>query len=476
MNTEQFIDLSNKTHNNRYSYEHSVFVNWRSKIVVTCAEHGPFETQAFTHAKQATGCKKCGLRKIGDLSRKTTEQFIKEAIAKHGDRYDYSKVQYVRAHGKVIIICKIHGEFSQKARQHLSGYNCPFCALRKFEDKLQHFLTKAKIRHGDEYNYDKVCFIDSKTPIEIECKKHGVFCQRPYLHYAGHGCPRCPSFTSAPQQEIIDFVSCFASDITTNDRTIIAPYELDIIINNKLAIEFNGNYYHSYNYLESTEQRRYHQNKFKRCLDNGLRLIQIAEYEWIFKKEIVKSILTNALCGSASIYARNCDIIEINNNQHREFMDSNHIYGGKDISVCYGLRADNMIIQMMSFTRLDKNSKWEIARLASCRNMTVVGGASKLYKHFLRQYKPSVVVTYADCRFSVGKVYEYLGFKSCGITSPNYVYIKNKQWWRRQSFQKHKLPKILSIFDPLLTEAENMFINGYRRMWDAGHHKFIAEY
>ena len=128
----------------------------------------------------------------------------------------------------------------------------------------------------------------------------------------------------------------------------------------------------------------------------------------------------------------------------------------------------------MSFNKHPKY-QWEITRFANKLNMTVVGGASKLFKHFLREHNPDQILTYADRRYSNGNLYKKLGFKLDGITQPNYIYIKNKKIFSRQQFQKHKLKDKLEDFNPLLTEAENMFNNGYRRMWDAGNYRFLLK-
>lgn len=129
------------------------------------------------------------------MRKKTTAEFIQEAIQIHGNKYDYSKVNYTGTHYKVCIICPIHGEFQQYPSDHLHGSGCPYCGnLKKGstkKDSKETFIKKSQLIHGDKYNYGKVNYINSKTLVEIICSKHGSFQQRPNDHLNGCGCPKC---------------------------------------------------------------------------------------------------------------------------------------------------------------------------------------------------------------------------------------------------------------------------------------------
>ena len=127
------------------------------------------------------------------------QNFIEKAIKIHGDKYDYSKVEYNHSKEKVCIICPIHGEFWQTPDSHLQGCGCPQCANKKRWDKrpkmtTEEFIKKAKEIHGDKYDYSKTKYVDSSTKLCIICPKHGEFYQLPNLHigkYNKHGCPKC---------------------------------------------------------------------------------------------------------------------------------------------------------------------------------------------------------------------------------------------------------------------------------------------
>jgi hypothetical protein len=122
--------------------------------------------------------------------RKTTEEFIAEAKAVHGDKYDYSKVNYKSAHSKVTIVCSEHGEFEQTPSSHThNGRKCKKCAdTAKTTDQ---FITEAKSVHGDRYDYSKVVYKTAKLDVIITCKVHGDFKQRSGRHLSGRGCRKC---------------------------------------------------------------------------------------------------------------------------------------------------------------------------------------------------------------------------------------------------------------------------------------------
>ena len=344
-----------------------------------------------------------------------------------------------------------------------------------FEKRIskEEFLKRANKIYDNKYDYSKIDYKSYYDPIIIICKKHGEFKQIPRNHLKYNGCSSCILTQSHLQNEIYEFVNGLNSEIMSNDRNIIYPYELDIYIKNKsMAIEVNGMYWHSFNHIETTKERNRHTIKCDLCQKKEIQLVQINEYEWRNKKNIVKSILKSKLGISNRIYARKCKIKEVTSKEHFEFMNENHIQGGKGYNVAYGLEHNNKLVAVMSFNKHNKY-EWEITRFANKLNTTVVGGASRLFKRFLKEQNPNQILTYADRRYSDGNLYKTLGFKLDGVTKPNYCYIRGINHFSRQQFMKHKLKSKLKKFNSALTEAENMFNNGYRRMWDAGNYRFL---
>ena len=235
--------------------------------------------------------------------------------------------------------------------------------------------------------------------------------------------------------------------------------ELDIVIPEiKLAIEFDGNYWHSDKFKQ---EKNYHLNKTIECEKMGYRLIHIFEHEWIKKQDIVKAKLKSIFNrDQQSIYARKCVIKEITSKEKNEFLNKTHIQGEDKSNVKLGLYNNDELVAVMTFckSRFNKNFEWELSRFSSSKH--VIGGASKLLKYFERVYKPKSLITYADRRFSQGKLYFMLGFTFDHFSSPNYFYCdQNLKIYSRIHCQKHKLKDILKNFDESLSENENMALN-----------------
>jgi len=120
----------------------------------------------------------------------TTEEFIKKAKSVHGDKYDYSKVDYVNNSTKISINCPIHGEFEQRPNDHLSGKGCSKCS-GVCKSTTEEFILKVKAIHGNKYDYSKVDYANAHKKVIIICPKHGEFKQEPNSHLRSVGCPKC---------------------------------------------------------------------------------------------------------------------------------------------------------------------------------------------------------------------------------------------------------------------------------------------
>lgn len=188
LTTEEFIKRANTVHGGKYDYSKVNYVNNHTKVTIICPIHGEFKQNMINHINGKQGCPICGGTK-----KLTTEEFIKKSKRNFGDKYDYSKVNYVNNRTRVTIICPEHGEFEQTPRDHLSNkIGCPKCGgTEKLTTKI--FIEKAKIKHGDKYEYSKVNYINSHEKVTITCLKHGDFYQRPNDHLSGYGCPKCRS-------------------------------------------------------------------------------------------------------------------------------------------------------------------------------------------------------------------------------------------------------------------------------------------
>lgn len=468
LNKKDVIDKLNKIYNNKYDYSLLHFNSTKNKIKVICPEHGEFEKTLEKHLYSNQGCPKCSGYKMDK------DKFIKKASIIHNNKYDYSKVEEVRKKDRIKIICPEHGEFEQTVDNHLQGKGCAKCANNTKKD-IYSFVEKAKIIHGLEYDYSKSHYDGLSNKVEILCKEHGSFFQTPINHLRGTICPKCSKkiIISKSEEEINTFLAKYTK-VETSNRDILSGKELDIYLPElKLAIEFNGLYWHSYDRLELKEEKERHLYKTEECEKQGIQLIHINEDEWLFKKQIVKSILSHKLGNSRNrIYARKCKVKEIDPSDYNKFCEVNHIQGKRNSKIKLGLFYDSELLSVMGFN-IHSKYQWELIRYCQKQNCSVIGGASKIWKYFIKNYKPDSILSFCDRRWSDGRIYHKLGMKMIELTPPNYKYVKNKQFLSRLQCQKHKLSRLLDFFDHNKTEYENMFINGYRRIWDCGNYKFV---
>ena len=183
--TNIFLEKAIKIHGDTYDYSQTIYENNKTKVKIICKKHGPFDVLPSAHLK-GNKCIKCA-----GVCLFTTKEFIEKAIEKHGDKYDYSNVDYINAKTKVEIICKIHGKFLQNPDSHLRGQNCPKCSKRSYAYTRQEWIDIASEKHGDKYDYSKVDYVNSDTKVNIICKIHGEFMQKPANHSQGQNCPKC---------------------------------------------------------------------------------------------------------------------------------------------------------------------------------------------------------------------------------------------------------------------------------------------
>jgi hypothetical protein len=218
----------------------------------------------------------------------TTAEFKEKAIAVHGNRYDYSKVEYKGTHDKVIIICPEHGEFEQTPNKHLRGQGCPKCHYKRLSDAFtkdkDQFIKDAIKVHGNKYDYSKVEYVNNKTKVCIICPKHGEFWQEPYSHLRGKGCPVC--FESKGENEVSTILDkrgvvykrqlAIESDVNTYGYLYVDFYLPDY----NTIIEFNGKQHYMCveglgGKLAFDKQKARDEELRQYCKDHNIKLIEI---------------------------------------------------------------------------------------------------------------------------------------------------------------------------------------------------------
>lgn len=199
--TEEFIDKAKAIHGNKYDYSRVAYVDSVTPVSIVCPDHGEFKQRPAGHLS-GKGCPGCAYEKVRSALSDTRDSFISKARKAHGEKYDYSFVEYKGSDIPVRIICPIHGEFCQTPHTHVGGKGCPICGRIKSDENrkkgLQYFLDQAHAVHGDKYDYSKVDLKTRKEKVCIICQIHGEFWQEPYNHTVqGQGCPQCARESNA---------------------------------------------------------------------------------------------------------------------------------------------------------------------------------------------------------------------------------------------------------------------------------------
>lgn len=488
---EVLLELE-EIHDNKYDYSFMDSFELKSnlKLKVFCKNCNHFFTPTLgNHLKRKSGCPYCAKEKRNETykSKKTIIDFnaLKlEFNNIHNFKYTYIDDSFSRMTIPMKIICPEHGEFLQKPSNHKNGKGCPECGKISMKNKLRYSNEEISKILEDKHNYsfDINTYIGTKKQMKFFCEKHGEFWQRPMNQLRQDaGCPICS--TTKAEKELITLYPF----LLHRNREIIKPLEIDLLsIDYKFGIEFNGNLWHSFgktfpNNLENLEKDK-HSTKTNLMENNKYQLFHILDIDWEnpIKKEIWKSIINSKIGKTERIFARKTTIEDLSNQRDtvKSFLNNNHLQGYGNYKYAYGLlNKFGKLIALMTFGRpTEDSSEWEIKRFCNFQNTTIVGGASKLLKHFERLHKPKSIVSYAKRDWSMGNLYEKLGFTFVGTTEPSKFYIKNNIKYSRQKFQKYKLPERLK--DGLIshlngnTAQEILFNNGYRVFFDAGNLKY----
>ena len=592
----KFIEKSNKRHNNKYKYDKVVYVNSTTKVEVVCDQHGSFFVRPDAHIRKV-GCPKCN----GGV-KYTSVEFTELCNKKYNFEYDYSLVDYKNSTKKVKIICKQHGVFEMSPSAHLIGQKCPHCSGVARKNNTS-FINESIFIHGEKYDYSLVEYINNRTKVKIICSDHGIFEQTPKDHIRGSGCNKCSNFSSGEKliEEIltdigVEFNREFKFDSCKGEFGNKLPFDF-FIPSLKMLIEFDGRQHFEsvdkfggeeylsrlkindeiknkwclenninlirINYknikeetkkLISTIEReinksdkiidivkqkdkfnrlimnkidesilnknekflKYFENSyfeikahidakmdignclskiykgkivknfkidqhtfdyyipdknvsikilsnFKDCEINSdmydsknrseidkMKVIHLFSDTYKHKKDIIISRLRNILgTNLVKIYGRNCLIRELDILESSKFINENHIQGNVGSSVKLGLFNKEKLVSVMTFGKKRKSlgsksqsDEWEMIRFCNKLNTTVIGSASKLMIHFIKNYNPSNIITYADkCWSSEDNLYEKIGMKRIHTTKPSYFYIIGNKRIGRFAYRKSELVK-----------------------------------
>jgi len=284
---------------------------------------------------------------------------------------------------------------------------------------------------------------------------------------------------SEGEKEVNSFINSLNIETIENDKSLIGK-EIDILIPKyNLAIEYNGLYWHSFGLSKIDQEYKYkfkHLEKTQVMEEKNFNLLHIFENEWIQKKDIWKSIIRNKLGKNIkSYYARKLIVKEVSSKDSKLFLENNHLQGSTPGKIKLGLYHKDTLVSLMTFStpRYDKTYEYELIRFCNILNTSVVGGASKLFKYFIKNYRPKSILSYANKRiaYSNKNLYLTLGFTFIGESLPSYSYTKNGELFTRYKFIKSKL-KHLPNYKDSKTEKQIMLENGYRKIYNCGNLKY----
>ena len=269
-----------------------------------------------------------------------------------------------------------------------------------------------------------------------------------------------------------DILDSYNINYISNDRSVLKKYELDIYIPSKqIAIECNGLYWHS------LKEPSYHINKHKECREKGIQLLTLWEDQIIKKPEIIRSIILSKLgIYDKKIYARKCIIKEVSSKESNSFLKENHLQGNTNSSIRLGLYYNDELVSIMTFGchRRSLNSKnesdsYELYRFCNKLNIRVIGGASKLLKYFIKNYKPKQITSFASNDISNGDLYKILGFAEIGKSNSCwFIDSKTMSRYHRYKFRKSELNAM-----GYNNEQDFMMNEKYLKIFDTGQLKFL---
>lgn len=407
------------------------------------------------------------------------------------ETYDIPQRLYIVNNGlKELPVCGHCGK-PMKFHNRFIGYDCPCQRLVKSQNTRYLDYINRIPTIVNQYKYEIVEIpLRLQDGLKIRCRKCGMESivrikdgRLNILNKNSELCQHCGKYngTSRAEKDITDFIrSIYSGNVIENDRTVLKPKELDIYIPERsLAIEYDGLFWHGEG---NGKDSKSHLEKTKCCESKNIHLVHIFENEWLYKPDIVKSRMRNLL-GSydRTIYARKCEVRIVDSKTSLQFQYENHIQGGVNSKVNLGLYYEGELVSLMTFSRprFNRRYEWELVRFCNKLGYHIPGSASRLLKHFERQYEPKSIVSYADRRWSMNSestVYHKLGFKMTGETNPNYWYFNEEyELFNRVRFQKHKLKGLLEKYDESKSEIQNMFANGYDRIFDCGNMVFVKE-
>ena len=247
INLDYFVNKSREIHTNQYDYSLINYINCYKKVKIICKKHGEFLQSPTLHLR-GSGCPRCATERVSNNHRLNTLEFIEKSNRVHGiGKYDYSMSVYIGSNCKIKIGCITHGIFEQSAINHLAGHGCKKCKNSQLSHRktytTEKFIEESNIIHSGKYDYTNVDYSNCYDEVEILCKKHGTFWQKPYIHLQRHGCPSCGKISSHCENDFLNYIGILTGkkfrQVNIN-RMLVDGYDSGT----NTIYEFLGDYWH----------------------------------------------------------------------------------------------------------------------------------------------------------------------------------------------------------------------------------------
>ena len=461
-----FISKAKEIHGDKYDFsEVKEYKGNKVKVEVICNKCGRHFFIRPNDVLSGHGCrcyhlkpkverpprpKKVKIPKVPKKPRKISIEEVKDRIEKLGNgNFQYDINEYVNTQKPITFKCLTCGHvFKRDLNLFRYVHTCPNCNKKKISQErtktTEEYVQQCKEKYGDLYDYSETVYTQSSEKVRVKCNECGKFFEiEANSHLQGHGCPNHYRQKSKLEEEIYKFLS------SITEHTVVQSYrgnkeimEIDVYIPDlNFGVELDGLYWHN----EMNRENDYHLKKTVACEKNGIRLFHVFEDEWLYKKDIIKSMLRNAVGKTENkIMARKCEICEVGSSEAGKFLDENHLQGKCSSALKYGLYYNGELVSLMTFGKSrhfvgNGKSEWELLRFCNKLNTNVVGAASKLFKYFLMMNNPSNVVSYADRRWSSGNLYNKLGFTLYNKSKPSYYYVIGDKKYYRFNYRKSVL-------------------------------------
>lgn len=464
-----------------------------------------FDVLEFSYVKNGRAywkckCTKCSTESIIDTNRLlNSNNVLCKECSRHKPKTDYTGkeitgytvIKYA-GNGKWIVRCNDCGKEKRVLSVKIKRDIVPACSCQKTH-KTRIDITGN--RYGSLVAKEFVGVYPNGSYMwrfECDCGNKDYIADRSNV-VSGYTtrCNKCSDIThrgSKGELEVLDYIKSIDNTlhIEQHNRSLLGGHEIDIYIPSlNVGIEYNGSAFHaSINNVYDDKDKMYHQNKFIMAKNNDIHLISIFDVDWENKQEKVKNYLKDIIVNRKVIYARKCIVERISWQEYRYFCDKYHLQGASLRNITtymYGLIYNDEIVSVMGFgtPRFIKkdNETYELHRYCTKTGITVVGGANRLHKAFMKEVNPSKIRSYSDNDFFTGSIYDKLGYEYDSM-SLSYYWCLNGNYIARERCQAHKLKELY----PKLYEESNDSRNredfimgklGAKKVYRCGNTKWI---